>query len=54
MGETFVLMGGAMLSKSSIQFSVDGQGCVLSLFSKTLVPDWERSMSMLYVVTLLI
>ena len=54
MGETFVLMGGAMLSKSSIQFSVDGQGCVLSLFSKTLVPDWERSMSRLYVVTLLI
>ena len=26
-----VLMGGAMLSKSSIQFSVDGQGCVPSL-----------------------
>ena len=34
MGETdsrklgLVLMGGAMLSKSLIQFSVDGQGCV--------------------------
>ena len=26
-----VLMGRAMLSKSSIQFSVDGQGCVPSL-----------------------
>ena len=26
-----LLMGGAMLSKSSIQFSVDGQGCVPSL-----------------------
>ena len=26
-----VLMGGAMLSKSSIQFSVDGWGCVPSL-----------------------
>ena len=26
-----VLMGGAMLSKSLIQFSVDGQGCVSSL-----------------------
>ena len=26
-----VLTGGAMLSKSSIQFSVDGQGCVPSL-----------------------
>ena len=26
-----VLMGGAMLSKSLIQFSVDGWGCVLSL-----------------------
>ena len=37
MGETdwgqlcLVLMGGAMLSKSLIQFSVDGQGCVPSL-----------------------
>ena len=38
MGETrlrgklgVVLMGGAMLSKSLIQFSVDGWGCVLSL-----------------------
>ena len=29
-GET-VLMGRAMLSKSLIQFSVDGQGCVPSL-----------------------
>ena len=26
-----VLMGGAVLSKSLIQFSVDGQGCILSL-----------------------
>ena len=26
-----VLMGGAMIIKSLIQFSVDGQGCVLSL-----------------------
>ena len=26
-----VLIGGAMLSKSLIQFSVDGQGCVPSL-----------------------
>ena len=26
-----VLMGGVMLSKSLIQFSVDGQGCVPSL-----------------------
>ena len=37
MGETdwrklgLVLMGRAMLSKSLIQFSVDGQGCVPSL-----------------------
>ena len=36
MGETdggngLVLMSGAMLSKSSIQFSVDGWSCVLSL-----------------------
>ena len=38
MGETdcrgklgLVLMGGAMLSKSLIQFSVDGRGCVPSL-----------------------
>ena len=31
-GETgFVLMGGAMLSKSLIQFSIDGWGCVPSL-----------------------
>ena len=29
-GET-VLMGGAMLSKSLIQISVDGQGCIPSL-----------------------
>ena len=28
-----VLMGGAMLSKSLIQFSIDGQGCVPSLLS---------------------
>ena len=28
-----VLVGGAMLSKSLIQFSVDGQGCVPSLLS---------------------
>ena len=27
----FVLMGGAMLSKSLIQFSIDGRGCVPSL-----------------------
>ena len=26
-----VLMGGAMLSKFLVQFSVDGQGCVPSL-----------------------
>ena len=37
MGETegklgLVLMGRAMLSKSLIQFSVDGRGCVPSLF----------------------
>ena len=33
MGDTgLVLMGRAMLSKSLIQFSVDGQGCVPSLF----------------------
>ena len=31
MGETIVLMGRVMLSKSLIQFSVDGQGCVPSL-----------------------
>ena len=32
MGETgFVLIGGAMLSKSLVQFSVDGHGCVPSL-----------------------
>ena len=30
-GNGLILMGGAMLSKSSIQFSVDGQGCVHSL-----------------------
>ena len=28
-----VLMGGAMLSKSLIQFSIDGRGCVPSLLS---------------------
>ena len=27
----FVLMGGAMFSKSLIQFSIDGLGCVPSL-----------------------
>ena len=34
MGEpdSLVLMGGAMLSKSLIQFSVDGQHCFPSLF----------------------
>ena len=32
LGLGLVLMGGAMLSKSLIQFSVDGQGCVPSLF----------------------
>ena len=31
LGLDLVLMGGAMLSKSLIQFSVDGQGCVPSL-----------------------
>ena len=30
-GLGLVLMGGAVLSKSLIQFSVDGQGCVPSL-----------------------
>ena len=34
-----VLMGRAMLSKSSIQFSVDGQGCVPSLLFD-LRPDY--------------
>ena len=33
-----VLMGGAMLSKSLIQFSVEGRGSVPSLFD--LRPDW--------------
>ena len=28
---SFFLMGGAMLSKSLIQFSVDGRGCIPSL-----------------------
>ena len=28
-----VLMGGAMLSKTLIQFSVDGRGCIPSLLS---------------------
>ena len=32
-----VLMGGAMLSKSLVQFSVDERGCVLSLF-------WDQTM----------
>ena len=35
------LMGGAMLSKSLIQFSVDGQGCVPSLFFD-LRPNYGR------------
>ena len=46
MGETdrsgklgLVPMGGAMLSKSLIQFSVDGQGCVPSLLFD-LKPDY--------------
>ena len=30
-GLGLVLIGGAMLSKSLIQFSIDGQGCVPSL-----------------------
>ena len=30
--EGLVLMGGAMLRKSLIQFPVDGRGCVPSLF----------------------
>ena len=30
-GKSFVLMGRAMLSKSLLQFSVDGWGCVPSL-----------------------
>ena len=30
-GKSLVLMGGATLSKSLIQFSVNGQGCVPSL-----------------------
>ena len=38
-----VLMGGAMLSKSLIQFSVDGRGCVLSLlFDPTVVEVMKR------------
>ena len=36
-----VLMGGAMLSKSLIQFSVDGRGCVPSLFFD-LRPNYGR------------
>ena len=36
-----VLMGRAMLSKSLIQFSVDGQGCVLSLLFD-LRPNYGR------------
>ena len=35
------LMGGAMLNKSLIQFSVDGQGCVLSLLFD-LRPNYGR------------
>ena len=41
-----VLMGGAMLSKSLIQFSVDGWGCVPSLFftwGQTMVEVMETS-----------
>ena len=67
MGETdweklgLVLMGGAMLSKSLIQFSVDGWGCDPSLLFD-LRPNydggnerkWERSRSRLNIVTLLI
>ena len=34
-----VPMGGAMLSKSLVQFSVDGRGCVLSL-----VFTWGQTM----------
>ena len=44
MGETdqgLVLMGGAVLSKSSIQFSVYGQGCVPSLLF-ALRPNYGR------------
>ena len=46
MGETvgdtgLVLMGRAMLSKSLIQFSVDGQGCVPSLLFD-LRPNYDR------------
>ena len=45
------LMGGAMLSKSLIQFSVDGQGCVPSLLfdqievevKKTMATSFKRS-----------
>ena len=42
-GMSLVLMGGATLSKSLIQFSVDGRGCVPSLLfglrpSKGLMP----------------
>ena len=40
-GNGFVLMGRAMLSKSLIQFSVDGQGCVPSLLFK-LRPNYGR------------
>ena len=36
-----VLMGGARLSKSLIQFSVDGRGCVLSLLFG-LRPNYSR------------
>ena len=54
MGETcsdLVLMSGAMLSKSLIQLSVDGQGCVPSLLAgrtvvevmKVVVTSFERS-----------
>ena len=50
-GDT-VLMGGVMLIKSSIQFSIDGWGCVPSLLftcSQTMV---GKEKSRLYIVTL--
>ena len=37
------LMGGAMLSKSLIQFSVDGQGCVPSLYFGLMVTSFKRT-----------
>ena len=41
-----VLMGGAMLSKSLIQFSVDGRGCVPSLLFD-LRPNYGRLMNIM-------